>query len=73
MCFVCEANEPAFLERTYMDHVERFTEAIAQGWIADEEFARACRRLRLDPSIALLAPLDWIVMASVEAQSVAAH
>lgn len=23
MCFVCEANEPAFLERTHMDHVER--------------------------------------------------
>lgn len=53
--------------------LERFTEAAVLGAIADAEFARACRRLRLDPSIALLAPLEWIVMASVEAQSVAAH
>jgi len=73
MCFICYADQPEFAERHHMDQVERFTEAVALGQIADEEFALACIKFRLSRLDAILAPLDCIAMASAPQQSDAAH
>lgn len=73
MCFACCADQPEFMERHGLEQVQRFTEAVALGAIADEEFALACVHHRLSPILAILAPLDWLVMASAEPGSEVAH
>lgn len=50
----------------YQDQAMRFIDAISLGIAADEEFARACEELGLDPGAHYDSPLLAIVAASAQ-------